>query len=213
MVAITYRKEAQLAQGVLKHCLELGASAAHALPLDLTSDESVKNCAKEILRMFGALDILVNNAGTVISAKLSEQSFEQIDEQLHASLVGPMKLTSLLLPVIKNSVINIGSNLATVGKKNWTGYCAAKFGIRGMTQALAKEWPDIKILALHPGLTATAMVNWRGTEPAAVARVIYSFATGANSVVSGSDIWIKDYLPGFWRSPRRILRRLRNIFK
>ena len=153
-IIITYRNEAQLAQGVVQRCIELGAVAAHAQPLDLTNDESVRICAREILRQFGSVGVLVNNAGSKISAKLSEQSFEQIDEQLRASLAGPMKLTSLLLPAVRGVIINVGSNLARIGKKNLSGYSAAKFGIRGMTQALAKERPDIKILALHPGLTA-----------------------------------------------------------
>ena len=210
---ITYHGEESLAQAVRERCLELGASTAHAFKLDLTSNESIKSCAREILELFPTLDTLVNNAGILITGKLSEQSFEQIDEQLTASLVGPMKFTSLLLPAVKGLVINIGSNLATTGKKNLVGYCAAKFGIRGMTQALAKEWPDIKILALHPGLTATSMGGQGGANPLEVARVIFRFATAGHGAQSGSAVWIQDYLPGFWRSPRRILRRLRNIFK
>ncbi len=210
-LALTFHREEGRVAEVVKHCLALDAPQAFALRLNLSDEGSIRECAQKIMAKFERIDILVNNAGILVSGKLSEQSFEEIDQQVNVSLLGPLKFTSLLLPAVQEAVINVGSNLSRLGKKNLAAYCSAKFGIRGMTQALAKEWPALRILALHPPLTNSGMGGGKGANPRTVASVIYRAAIGEIGKVSGSDVWIEDYLPGFWRYTKKILRRFFSI--
>ncbi len=206
----TYRKDGEQAEVVKKECLERGAARVDFLNLDLTQDESIENAAK-LVANYGGIDILINNAGVLVQSILKDQSLEEIAAQIRTNLEGPIKFTARCLPNIRSCIINIGSTSSLVTQRELAVYCASKFGLRGFTKALAKENPQLLVLALHPGLTATTMGKLRGDDPEVVARVIYNFASRQARAKSGADIWIRDYLPGAWLKPKRLLHRL--IFK
>lgn len=194
IVLFTYFEDREAAGKLVAECRNLGASDAICFFLDLKNDENIKNLVAEIKQKYNQFDILINNAALKFSALLTEQTTETITDQLRTDLEGLIKITKEFLPMIKYSIVNVGSALALEGaKKNLTVYCAAKYGVRGFTKSLARECPDLKIYVVNPSLTATRMGHFQGMPPTKTAEIIFKAANGEYSAKSGSDINVRDY--------------------
>jgi short-subunit dehydrogenase len=109
----------------------------------------------------GGINLLVNNAGLSDFSAFAEQSPEAIAALLDINLLAPISLTQLLLPQLQQAstaqVINIGSILGYIGHPGYAAYCASKFGLRGFTEALARELSDshIRVRLFSPRATKT----------------------------------------------------------
>jgi len=102
---------------------------------------------QELARMAmeqGGIDLLVNNAGISLFGAFDTQTPETMQRVLDVNLVAPMLLTRALLPALRLTaapqVINIGSTFADIGYPGFAVYCASKFGLRGLTEALDREF-------------------------------------------------------------------------
>ena len=162
--------------------------------LNLTDENCLHLTVRNIIAKYGHIDILINNAGVLAYKSLAEKSFEEIQGQIDTVLSGPIKLAKLCLPHLKESVVNIGSRLAFIGKKNLTVYATVKFGLRGFTESLGEEYPDLRVAAVHPGLTATSPDNAKGLSPEIVGDLVYKVATGHIKVRQGGDFKVYQYL-------------------
>ncbi len=209
-VVVTYYRNQLEGEQVQQECLRSGAPNVLLLKLDVADSESVRQAVSQIIQAFGRIDILVNNAGILVHKYLQEQSLEDIRRQLQTNLEGVIAMTKACLPYIKECIINVGSTAALRGHKNQTVYAATKFGVRGFTQSLARELPQIRVYVVNPGMVATRMTEFRGISAGLVAAIIYNAAVGKYQVPSGGDINIQDYLSG---SPAGYLRSLFNWFK
>lgn len=197
-----------------QECGRLGSPKVLLFQLDLNNNESIRYIYGEIKREFDNIDILINNAGYKLHVGLEDTSFEEIDKQMSSNLIGAIKLTKLLLPSIKQSIVNIGSTLGFVGKKNAIVYCAAKFGVRGFSKALAKENFSLRINTVNPSLTNTAMGNLHGMSVNKVAGIVFNTAVGNYKVKSGLDINTRDYRFGEFVAKIIIfLKRIKRILK
>jgi 3-oxoacyl-[acyl-carrier protein] reductase len=188
MVIVTYYKDKEEAEKTYKTCLELGAADASVVELNVMDDKSLLHVVDEVAKERKKIDILVNNAGTLSWTSLQNQSFEDIAVQVRTNLEGLIKMTRACLPYVKDTIINIGSIAGTVGMEELTVLCATKFGVRGFTQALAKEVPHLNVYAVNPDFIATRMTNFEGRPAEEVARVVVNAAKGAYELPSGSDI-------------------------
>lgn len=187
-VIITYYKDKKEALLVLEKCLALGASDACALRLNVMDNSSIKNLVKNVANNFKKIDILINNSGQCCTNDLHIQTLEDISSQVRTNLEGLIKLTKAFLPYIQEMIINIGSGAGKKGYKDLTVYCATKFGVRGFTQALAEEYPGLKIYCVNPGKTATRMTNFQGRPCEQVAAVIVNAAKGIYPISQEHDI-------------------------
>ena len=179
-VVVTYHLGAKKGEEVFKECNKITKSLL--VRLDVTDEKSIKKCVEEVVDEFGAIDILINNSGVIIWKNFLEQSNKEIDFQIDTNLKGLVKMTKAVLPFMKaqdsGMIINISSRAGKSGQVDLTTYCGTKFGVRGFTQALAKELPSgIKIFSVNPGMTATQMTNFQGINPIKVAEVILKTAT------------------------------------
>ncbi|MBI3627947.1 MAG: SDR family oxidoreductase [Candidatus Sungbacteria bacterium] len=184
---LTYNKHKNEAEKVADEVKELGASDVRFFHLDITSDESLKNFAEAIKKAGGA-DVLVNNAGVNVRKKLEDQSFDEIELQMKTNLLELIKLTKELLPLIRESIINISSGLGKQGMQMESVYSATKFGVRGFTQSIAEEYPSLYIVSVNPDTTKTPMTEFHGRPPEDVARAIVRAAKREYKVPSGGDI-------------------------
>lgn len=126
---------------------------------DLTSAQTRQKLL-EHAKSLGGATMLINSAGINVMQGFSEMTEQQIDDLLIVNLSVPIKLCQLFLPQIlakKGSIVNVGSSFGSIGYPYQTLYCASKFGLRGMTEALARELShcDVKILYLAPRATDT----------------------------------------------------------
>ncbi len=191
---LTYHNDKAGGERVRQQCLKLGASEVMLEKLELADDICVRLTAENVINKYGKIDILINNAGILSQKPLAEKSFAEIREQIKTNLEGPIKLTQLCLPHIKEAIINVGSRLGFVGRKNLAVYSATKFGIRGFTKGLGEEYKNLRIACVNPGLTATSMGNSGGVPSETVGELVYQVAIGEIAVERGGDFNVFDYL-------------------
>lgn len=154
------------------------------LDLDLTSFDSIKDAAKKFLAQEERLDILMLNAG--IMAVPPGQTKEGYEIQFGTNHVGHALLTKLLLPTLQAtakrpekpdvrvvSLTSAGLGLATAGMGinfdyvktdgsqtyTWTRYGQSKLANALFVRELAKRYPDIKAVAVHPGSVDTTLFH------------------------------------------------------
>lgn len=201
VMAITYNRNKKGCEETAKGCLSKGAKGVVVLRLNFLDNDTIREVADEVINRFGYVDILVNNAGTLSRGLLADQTEAEISDQIKVNLEGLIKLTSKILPKVRQSVINVGSNLGLQGKGKLAVYSATKFGVRGFSKSLAKEIPKLKIYTVNPCLTATKMGSPEGIDPNKVATIIFLAGLGKYKAKSGSDINVRDYQYGeFWKS-------------
>lgn len=198
-VVVTYNKSKKEAEEVFEKCSEL--SECLLIKLNVRDDKSIHEAIEKTIEHFKGIDILVNNAGVASVKNFDKQSFKEIQEQVEVNLTGAMKMTSMALPYLEEQkeayIINVASMYGKEVDSEIAPYCATKFGLRGFSQALAKELPNmIKIFSVNPGLTATQMSNFKGIEPRLVGDVIAQVVEGKINKESGSDVDVDDYFEG-----------------
>jgi 3-oxoacyl-[acyl-carrier protein] reductase len=139
-----------------------------ALPLDLAGEDDATTAVRQTVEAFGGIDVLVNAAGTDAPGPVEELSVEGWDRTLSVNLRAPFLLSKAAFPCMREAgggtIVNVSS---VAGKKGWanaSAYCASKFGLTGLTQALADEGREhgIRAIVLYPGAMAT---NWGAFSP------------------------------------------------
>ena len=138
---------------------------ARAFALDVTSEDSIKSCAKAVLADLGACHILVNNAGITRDGLALRMKLADFDDILRANLTSAFLLTQAVISSMMKArwgrVINITSVVGETGSAGQANYAASKAGMIGLTKSLAREFAsrNITINAVAPGFIATAMTN------------------------------------------------------
>lgn len=144
---------------------------AVALPGDVADEEDVASMFRSAQETFGGVDILVNNAGFVTLSTVEEMTLEQWDRMIAVHLRGTFLVTRAALPHMlaqqHGRIINIASQIAQIGKPQYTHYAAAKAGIIGFTRALARETAGRGVLVncIAPGAVSTGIVPSSADAP------------------------------------------------
>jgi NAD(P)-dependent dehydrogenase (short-subunit alcohol dehydrogenase family) len=137
----------------------------YALPLDITSDQEGKEAVKKAVDRFGRIDVLVNNAGYSLVGSLEEMTDEEFRSTMDVNVFGTVNMIRNIMPYMRTQgaghIINISSNAGYVGFANAASYNAAKFGVIGLTEALALEAKPfgIKVTVVAPGQFRTEFMN------------------------------------------------------
>ena len=126
---------------------------------DVSSDAEVKHLFDEIEKSLGGLDILVNNAGIAgPTGGVDEISSEDWRRTLDICLTGQYLCAHHAVPMLKQAgggaIINLSSAAGRFGYAFRSPYAAAKWGVIGFTQSLAKELgpENIRVNAILPGI-------------------------------------------------------------
>jgi len=211
---LTYNKNVSEAEKTQKKCLTLGSSSVKILKLDLSDNQSILDFTEKIINQYKNIDILINNAGFLAIGKIEKMSFQDIEKSIKINLIGLIKITTKLLPIVKETIINIGSGLSYQSKRNFSIYCASKHGVRGFTKSIAKENPNLKIYLINPGMVATKMTDFKGESVKTIAQIILNTATNKYKIKSGQDINMRDYRFGkFWKPFLITARIIKKILK
>jgi NAD(P)-dependent dehydrogenase (short-subunit alcohol dehydrogenase family) len=135
------------------------------IKLDVTDYPQVHKAVADTIAHFGKIDVLVNNAGFGITGAAEAFSDEQVRSQLETNLYAPIEITRAVLPYMRKQrsgrILQISSVGGRVGNPGVSIYQAAKFGLGGFSEALAKEVAPLGILVtcVEPGGFRT---DWAG---------------------------------------------------
>lgn len=136
---------------------------AQAFALDVSSEDSIKECAKAVIAQFGAVHILVNNAGITRDILALRMKKKDWDDVLMTNLTGAFLLTQAVMSsMVKGRwgrIINITSVVGETGQAGQANYAASKAGLIGLTKSLARELASrtVTVNAIAPGYIETAM--------------------------------------------------------
>ncbi|NKB65577.1 MAG: SDR family oxidoreductase [Candidatus Latescibacteria bacterium] len=123
---------------------QLDSNRVLPIALDVTSPTSVSQAVATCQEHFGGLDSLVNSAGVIHFGPLEETSEADWDRVIDIDLKGVFLCCQAAAPLLRQSgqrgrIVNIGSDVSKIGCALIASYCAAKFGVVGLTKALAGE--------------------------------------------------------------------------
>ena len=127
------------------------------LPADVTNREDVRACFAAAKARFGRIDVVVNNAGVLLPAPIAEITGADLDAMLRVNLFGALFVMQEALPIMlaqnAGAIVNVASLAGRRGVSPLGGYCASKFALIGLTEALRTELHD---RPLHVGLVLPA---------------------------------------------------------
>jgi NAD(P)-dependent dehydrogenase (short-subunit alcohol dehydrogenase family) len=145
------------------HEIEGAGGKALALTCDVTQTASVAAALSQSEEHFGRLDTIVNNAGAVVVATAEHTSDEDWQKVIAANLTGTFLVSRAALPLLRKagggSIVNIGSVLGLVARKERAAYCAAKAGVSGLTRAMAVDHAKdrIRVNCICPTIVETEL--------------------------------------------------------
>lgn len=177
-------------------------------------DIADKNAVSDAIGKLGPIDILVNNAGTGKSRNtdVADVDDEQALKEYGVNVLGTLHCIQAVMPGMVErgggSIVNVASikghyNLTSL--KSLT-YGISKAGVIALTQALAKEYPTVRINSVSPGYVQTEMskgwppetfekiknqtVTGRISQPEEIAQAILFLASDDASYATGADLLI-----------------------
>ena len=144
---------------------EIGGAggAAVAMECDVTIRASVENAIAATVKRFGGLNVVVNNAGAALVADAEKTSDEDWRRILEVNLTGTFLVSRAALPEFRRAgggaIVNIGSVLGLVARKDRAAYCAAKGGVTSLTKAMALDHAHekIRVNCICPSIVETPL--------------------------------------------------------
>jgi len=171
-VCITGRRDHRLTE--LKHDLE-HHYGAHVITLtfDVRNRKQVEAAMIKLRSEVSAIDILVNNAGLASGlATIDEGDTDDWDVMIDTNIKGLLYVTRQIAPMMRERaaghIINIGSTAGKQVYKNGNVYCATKYAVDALNQAMRIDLLPygIKVTAINPGMAETefSLVRFKGDE-------------------------------------------------
>jgi NAD(P)-dependent dehydrogenase (short-subunit alcohol dehydrogenase family) len=148
----TARNPKQLAELVERH-----GDRVRAVALDVTDERASIAAVQTAVDVFGRLDVLANNAGYGNLAAIEDTSLADFRAQIETNLFGVINVTKAAIPVMRRQasghVLQFSSIGGRVGPAGRGAYAAAKWGVEGFSEVLAKEVGPlgIKVTIVEPG--------------------------------------------------------------
>lgn len=149
----------------------------------VTTSDFAERFVATAMEAFGGLDIIVNNAGYTWDNVIQKMSDEQWYAMVDCHLTAPFRILRAAQPVIRKlsraeteagrrvvrKVVNISSVAGLFGNAGQVNYSAAKAGIVGLTQTLAKEWGrmNVTVNCVAYGLIKTRLTGNAADQAAA----------------------------------------------
>jgi len=174
--------------------------------VDVALDNKVALWAAKVLENESAPDLLINNAGIMNRlAPLWEQDDREFTKVVDANLRGVVNVIRHFVPPMvankKGTIVNLSSGWGRSTSPKVAPYCATKFAVEGLTQALAQELPSgMAAVALNPGVIDTEMLRacWADTaggyaKPDQWAKVAAPFILGIGPKDNGRPLSVTGF--------------------
>ena len=138
---------------------------AFTIPIELSSEQSIKDAFGRALKEVGGVEILVNNAGITRDGLAMRMKRDDWSAVVDTNLTGTFLCTQQVLPGMVRArwgrIINISSVVGETGNAGQANYSASKAGLLGLTKSLAQEIGSrgITVNAVAPGFVETDMTG------------------------------------------------------
>ncbi|MCS7015971.1 MAG: SDR family oxidoreductase [Gemmatales bacterium] len=174
-------RSAEQVHRLAQHLRTFGRSQIIALGMDVTNADDRKLLIESTVYYLGGLDVLVNNAGVGASGLFEEGTPQRLRQIMETNFFAAAELMRLAIPHLARSplggmIVNVSSVLGRRGVPGYGDYCASKFALTGLSEALRAELVryGIHVLTVSPGLIDTPFNQhmleqrfrppWRDTE-------------------------------------------------
>jgi NAD(P)-dependent dehydrogenase (short-subunit alcohol dehydrogenase family) len=128
-----------------------------AFALDVTDEQAARDAINAAVEAFGRLDVLVNNAGYGNIGSIEDTELANFRAQIETNLFGVINVTKAAIPLLREQgsghIIQLSSVGGRVGAMGRAPYSAAKWGIEGFSEVLAKEMGPlgVRVTIIEPG--------------------------------------------------------------
>jgi len=201
-------------QAEIDQCIESDLSAGlegiEYMQVEFTNDDSLDGFFKKIAKL-SRLDVLVNNAGTNRNNPIDEIKTEDIDllhaVNLRAHFLLTREVAKLMKAAKSGKIVSIASIWGVISRERRAAYSATKWGIIGLTKAVAADLGPYNVLvnAVSPGFTLTELTKAtlsqeeydslsaqvplrRFATPDEIARIVMFLASPLNTYITGQNI-------------------------
>ena len=168
-LALVARNEKNL-QAVAKRCAKLGATA-ETFACDVADEAAVAALAAAVAKRFGTVDVLINNAGVFRPASFLTLKVAEFDTLVAANLRSTLLVSQAFVPAMvrrgRGDVFNMGSIAGLQAYPGGAAYCAAKFGVTGLTRVMREELKakGVRVTLVCPGATVSPSWDGSGVAP------------------------------------------------
>jgi NAD(P)-dependent dehydrogenase (short-subunit alcohol dehydrogenase family) len=169
--------------------------------VDLADADQIESAVGKVHRELGGIDVLVNAAGTDVPGAVAELDVTGWDRVLAVNLRASFLLARAVWPDMRErgsgTIVNVSSIAGRRGWANASAYCAAKFGLTGLTQALAAEGKPhhIRACVLYPGAMDTSWGIWSPEDRGSAKSTVPADALPPQQVAD-LIVWIATAPPG-----------------
>lgn len=131
--------------------------AVRAVALDVTDPAAAQAAVQTAVDAFGGLDVLVNNAGYGNINSIEDISLDDFRQQIETNLFGTIIVTKAAIPLMREQrsghIIQFSSVGGRIGAPGRGAYSAAKWGVEGFSEVLAREMAlvGVKVTVIEPG--------------------------------------------------------------
>ncbi len=139
------------------------ALSFHSVTMDVNDDASAADAVQKVLDAEKRIDVLVNNAGISHVSSIEETPLEVVRGLMETNYFGVVRLIRAVLPHMRSqgfgTIVNVGSVGGKIAIPFQAHYCASKFAIEGLTEALWQELRGfgIRVLLIEPADVRTGI--------------------------------------------------------
>jgi NAD(P)-dependent dehydrogenase (short-subunit alcohol dehydrogenase family) len=140
-------------------------SPHHFAAVDISDERAVRQWAESLLAAGDPPDLLINNAAIINpNAPLWEVSPRDFDQVIRVNINGVFYVLRHFVPAMvqrqRGVIVNLSSGWGRSTSPEVAPYCATKYAVEGLTQALAQELPDgMAAVPLNPGVINTELLR------------------------------------------------------
>jgi 2-hydroxycyclohexanecarboxyl-CoA dehydrogenase len=201
-VALVSRTVAELLQTA--SLVDKTGARTIAIPTDIRDRDGVVASVTKAEEELGPIDVLVNNAGVFLWRPFLKLSAEEWDLVIATNLTGAANFCRAVLPGMmarrRGRIVNVSSIHGMRGEANLAAHSAAKFGLIGMTQSLAREFREynIAVNAVCPGTVENKLDETGAADraeplaqklwPRDVARTVLFLASDDAAAITGAAL-------------------------
>lgn len=176
-VAVSDIDEAGLADTVRR--IESAGTRVSSQLVDVADRHAVEDWANKVAADHGKINVIVNNAGVALGANVESMTYEDLEWLMGVNFWGVVHGTKAFLPHLQAAgeghIVNVSSVFGMVGIPSQSAYNAAKFAVRGFTEALRVELDasgtKVSCTTIHPGGIKTNIARNGRFDPATVAQL------------------------------------------